>query len=567
LLELLSIVTVRLNPGLRVGDLFALLHALVVVAALAAFVELAGRQPRSMAIAAATGLAIGLSPLFAATLSPPWEAAAFALCASAALLTSTRFARHAGPSREVALFSLAGLLAGALLVPPWLVVAASGAFFTGARASSTPARPGRWTAGITAAAGLTLLSLVILSPLRSDVLAGSPSWHALAGCVLPRPSAARTMAVATTVGWWLGPFALGLAALGAFVEGPRIGWRRGVLAVGTALVCLVLASATPMSAQVALAPLAVVLWWLAASGMGQVVGTIGRGSFARVAAALVLLLLPALESSRRITDERDDLVRPRGHEKQTLRQMTATLNLVSPDARFVQEDSTVDVLLRASVIGGRRRTKRFTVVAPQPESVAQAIPGGAVYAFPRRQEDLSLRGFAVEPVTTAGGQHAIEGLARITATRPCRIVGDAFADVTGASGRIAMSADSEPARGPVVMYLGAEAAGAPTPDGWPPRTIRGFRFFTFDQRTGARSDRLLAEARDAGLSTGHPVLAEPFVLRLTLHRTPRAPLALAVVLGASFPIGVAKLEPGAAAAGQLRVCDAPAVRISPLPGQ
>ncbi len=572
LLELISIAAVRLNPDLRVGQLFDLLHAVVIVLALAAFVELVCRQTRNTAVAAVTGLAVGLSPLFASTLSPPWEAAAFAVCAAAALLTGSRFARRLDSSWVFVLFSLAILLTGALLVPPWLVVAASGAFVTGVMAWPRVNHSGRWIAGVTAAAGLALLALVILNLSRPDVLAGSSSWHALAACALPRPSAASTMAYVSTIGWWFGPFALALAVLGAFVEAPRAGWRRSVLTAGIGLVCLVLAAGAAMNAPVALAPLVVALWCLAASGLGEVVNAMGRGPFRRVAAALVLLLLPTLEASRRVTEERDDWVRPRGHETQTLRHTTAMLNLVAQGATFVEEDSTVDVVLRASVFGGRRRSKPFTVVAPRPDAIAHALVGRAVYAFPRRQEDLSLRGFVIEPLTAAGlrrndGRQAIEGLAAITATRRCQIAGDTWADLTGASGRIAISADSETARGPVVIYLGGATAVEPRPDGWPPRTTRGFHFFTFDQLTGTRSDRLLAEARDTGLTSEHPVLAEPFIIRLTLHRTPRAPLALAVTLGASFPIGVAKLERGGADVGHLTVCDAPAVPISPLVGR
>lgn len=569
LLELTSIATVRLHPDLGVGQLFYVLQAAVIVAALAAFVELACRQTRNVAVAAATGLAIGLSPLFAATLSPPWEAAAFGVCTAAALLAGSRFVRRLGSSWACVVLALAVLLTGALLVPPWLVVAASGACVTGVLAWPRVNHSRRGIAGGAAAAGLALLVLAILTLSRPDVLSGSSSWRALASCVLPRPSVAGTMADASTIGWWFGPFALALALLGAFVEAPRAGWRRSALTAGIGLVCLVLASGSGMSAQVALAPSAVALWYLAASGLDQVVNAIGRGHVQRVAAVLVLLLLPTLEASRRVTEERDDWVRPRGHETQTLRQMTGMLNLVSQDSSFVEEDSTVDVLLRASVFGGRRRGKPFTVVAPRPDAVAHALADRAVYAFPRRQEDLSLRGFAIEPLTAAGvrrddGPHGIEGLAAITATRRCRIVGDTWADLTGASGRIAISADSEAARGPVVIYLGGATSATPGPDGWPPRTIRGFSFFAFDQLTGTRSARLRAEARDAGLTSDHPVLAEPFVLRLILHRTPRAPRALAVTLGASFPIGVATLQRGAGDVGHLTICDAPAVPISPL---
>jgi hypothetical protein len=572
LLELTSIATVRLNPDLRIGQVFDLLHAAVIVVALAAVVELVCRRTGNIAIAASIGLAIGLSPLFPATLSPPLEAAAFGICAAAALLSGSRFAGRAASSRAFVLSSLAVFLIGALLVPPWLIVAASGALLAGAMAWPGLNRPRRWTTGITVAAGVTLLALVIVNLSRPDALAGPSSARALAACVLPRPSATRTIAFAGTIGWWFGPFALALAALGAFVEAPRVGWSRSGLTVGIGIVCLVLASGVPLSAQVALAPLAVALWWLAASGLDQVVNAIGRGPLQRVTAALVLLLLPTLEASRRIAEERDDWVPPHGHEQQTLHQTTAMLNQVSQDAVFVEEDSTVDALLRAAVFGGRRRTKPFTVIAPQPDAIAHALVGRAVYAFPRRQRDLSLRGFVIEPLSAAtlGGDdlpRRIEGLAAITATHRCQTIGDTWADVTGRSGRIAISADSESARGPVVIYLGGATAVAPRPDAWPPRAIRGFRVSTYDQRAGTRSDRLLAEARDTGLTGEHAVLAEPFVVRLTLHRTPRAPLALPVVLAASFPIGVAKLERAGADAGHLMVCDAPAVSISSLSQQ
>jgi hypothetical protein len=568
LLELVSIAMVRLNPDLQVGQLFDVLRVVVVTVALAAFVELVRRQTRSLAIAAATGLSVGLSPLFGATLSLPWEAAAFGVCAAAALLTVSRFGRRPGSSRAFVLLGLAILLSGALLVPPWLVVAAAGAFVTGAIAWPRLTDSRRWLAGAATAAGLVLLVLVVLNLSKPDMLSGSSSWRAITSCAVPRLSTARTMAHVKTIGWWFGPFALALAALGAFVEAPRAGWRRSVLTAGIGLACLVLASGPPMIAPVALAPSAVVIWWLAASGLKQVVAAIGRGRVRQVAAALVLVLLPTLEASRRVTEQRDDGIRPRGHETQTLRQMTAMLNLVSQDAAFVEEDSTVDVLLRASVFGGRRSSKPFTVVASQPNAIAHALVGRAVYAFPHGQEDLSLRGFVIEPLTAAragrDGAHEMAGLAAITATRPCQIVGDTWADLPSHSARIGISADSEAAHGPIVIYFGGAASGEPSPEGWPPRTIRGFHFFSFDRLTPTRADRLMAEMGASGLPGGHPLLAEPFILRLTLHRTPRAPLALAVALGASFPTGVVKLERSSTEAGHLTVCDAPAVPISPL---
>src|SRR4029079_4360561 len=97
-----------------------------------------------------------------------------------------------------------------------------------------------------------------------------------------------------------------------------------------------------------------------------------------------------------------------------------------------------------------------------------------------------------------------------------------------------------------------------------PRMLRGFGFFTYDQGGDGGSARLQAEGRDVGLRPDHPVLSAPFVVRLTLHRTPRAPLALPVLLGAPFPSGAAKLDRASAEAGHLIVCDAPAIQIAPL---
>jgi hypothetical protein len=470
-------------------------------------------------------------------------------------------------------------LAAALLVPPWLVLAAAGTFLTigaaapGAFGSNRRrlGRSGQWVAGAVAAAGLTALAIAILNLSRPGALAGLPWWRALASCTLPWPSRSPLIASAGAIGWAFGPFALALAALGLFGETQQAGWRRPALAAGAAVLCLGLAAGAGLSPHIALAPSAVGLWWLAASGLLELVTAIGRKPAFQFASVLALVLLPALEASRLRAEERDDWVRPRGHEKTTLRYMRAVLSQVSSTAVFVEEDSSTDVVLRASIAGRRRTSRSLTVVAPRPEVVRRALESGAVYAFPRQQENLGQRGFTIEalPVTVFGRDNAAEkigGLATIAATRRCQVIGTAWVDLdgAGAQGRIAMAADSETARGPMTIYLGGTMATQPIPDGWPPRTTRGFVFGLFDQRDGKRSDRLMAEARDAGLPTGHAALAEPFVVRLTLHRTPRAPLALAVALGASFPFGVARLEPGSADAGPLTVCSAPAIDVIPL---
>ena len=570
LLELISIASVRLDPDLGIGVVLAVLRPAAIVVGLAAFVNLVFRRARHMGIAAATGLAVGLSPLFPATLSPPWEAAAFAVCAAGALLFGSLVE---GRTRSPLLLAFAGLcwfLAVSLLVPPWIVLAAAGTFLTVGSAVPRLGRPARWMAGGVAAASLAALAIFVLSLARPGALAGIPSWRALASCTLPWPSPARAMASASTIGWAFGPFALALAALGLYAEAHQAGWRRGAAAAGVAVLCLGLAAGAGLSPHIALAPVAVGLWWLVALGLGELMKAIGRTPALQVARAVVLVLLPVLEASRLGAVERDDWIRPRGHEKATLRDMRAVLSQVSSSAVFVEEDATIDILLRASIAGRRRSRRSISIVPPRSDVIRQALESGAVYAFPRQQENLSQRGFAIEPLAVTVFRRddvaeRVGGVAMIVATRRCQVIGTTWVDLAGAGaqGRIAMVAESEAARGPLTVYLGGPMAAQPVPDGWPPRTTRGFLFGRFDQREGTRSDRLLAEARRFGLPPDHAALAEPFVVRLTLHRTPRAPLALPIALGASFPFGVARLE-GGPDAGPLTICEAPPVEIAPL---
>src|SRR5262245_25928352 len=63
LVELGSVVVLRIGPDLAVGRVLGALQAILVTAALAAFVELAFRSTGSVCTSVGTGLAVGLSPL------------------------------------------------------------------------------------------------------------------------------------------------------------------------------------------------------------------------------------------------------------------------------------------------------------------------------------------------------------------------------------------------------------------------------------------------------------------------------------------------------------------------
>ena len=223
----------------------------------------------------------------------------------------------------------------------------------------------------------------------------------------------------------------------------------------------------------------------------------------------------------------------------------------------------MDLLLRAALIN-RRGTNRVTVIPSTRADVLAALQTSRVYAFPSAQRDLNVRGFVIESLADPRRpDKQLRGLARVTGTRPCAELGRTWVDLAGvgASGRVALSAASELAEGPVVVYFSGATAYTPGPDGWPPRAQRGFDLRMFGRRTAEESARLDAEAKEAGLQ-GHPVFASPFVARLTLYRTPHAPLALPIVLGPPRARGVGRLVADYAGALPLTICDTPNTQIA-----
>jgi hypothetical protein len=567
LVELASIVAVRTRLDLTVGVWFGAVHALAVIVGLAAFVIVASRATGNIAVAASTGLAIGLSPAFPRTLAPPREAVAFTVCACGAVIFARSPNWYANKAMLLHRFPVVvAWLVAALVVPEWTIGAALGAGITFCLIASGLDRTRRYIGGgVTALLCVLLVMMMFAVFPRIDGGTSSPSpWQALAACSTP---AWHQVGLTAVFGRLLGPFAFALAALGLFAGAQIAGWRRCVAATAAGLAGLALVGISQSNAPETVIPWLFGAWLLAAIGFQQVV-SLSRSSVARVIAAVLLVLFPILQVARLRAEERDDWVRSLGHEAATLRHVIAVLNVVPANATFAEEDATIDLLMRAAVFGGRRAGKPFTIAPRRRGVIKSALDQGPVYAFPRAQQDLSQRGFVIQPVARIGrnrddSDKTVHGLAAITGTRPCQVVGERWVDLAGigATGRIAMSTDSESAYGPIVLYLGGPMAGEPAPDGWPLRATRGFRAATFDRETEAHADRLQAEARARELSD-RDVFAAPYVTRLTLHRTPRAPLTLGILLGASRPVGVAKGEYfDPSPSSHLTICEAPPIKI------
>ena len=150
-------------------------------------------------------------------------------------------------------------------------------------------------------------------------------------------------------------------------------------------------------------------------------------------------------------------------------------------------------------------------------------------------------------------------MATISGLRPCLAVEDRWSDVTPAivQGRVSLVADRNGSRAPCTVR------GWSTPNRAGARWVvsqSAARFPSRHLRTAGRRpfNRLLTEARSNGLPADHPILGAPFVARLRLHRTPRAPLALAVVLGRVFT--QASRTDLAHDRNPLSLCDAPGSR-------
>jgi hypothetical protein len=160
----------------------------------------------------------------------------------------------------------------------------------------------------------------------------------------------------------------------------------------------------------------------------------------------------------------------------------------------------------------------------------------------------------------------ISGLEMIVGRRPCRLMQREWVDVSdvAAAGRIAVIAQSDASFGPVSLLLAGATSPVLVPESWSRRMIRGFSVSIFTRRIPAETERLLTEGRTLGVPADHPVLAAPVLLELSLERIPRGPLALPVILGASLPVGIARLDPKASSSEQLWVCDASAAHVTPF---
>ena len=543
-LDLFAMLIVRAWPDMRVGPLFTVLQAIAVTLAFGAFGELALRASGSFVVAAAVVVTLGISQPFAAGFALPSQAAAFAATALAALAFRAWYNEKESSRRSTVRLCLA-LVFAAAIVPAWTASCALLVFVVLQR-SGTRGRVLGVASASAIAAGIPILVAVVVNRAGS-----APPWSA---CVLPgTPLSFKSVRGVMDAA---GPLVLALSALGGYAAALRSGQQRTGLLIGFAMLAVAPGLRDVWAPGVAVAPALVAVFGLAGIGLAEMLTHVPRQG-GSIVSALLIAALPGLQLSR--APDRQDAPRALlGHEKTTLAQIRGLVNLVPPASTIVEEDASVDLLLRALSFAGRPSSRPLGIIPLSRGSVLGALSAGPVFAFPGGQRDLGLRGFALENVATFAGT-AGHGLAAVSGTRACVQLQKTWVDLddVGMHGRVALVADSDAASGPVVVYFSGTDGYTPGPDNWASRTMPGFDLQMFDRNSAASAAAMNAEAADAGLS-GHAVFASPYVARLTLLRVPHAPLALPIVLGPPRARGVGKLAAEPADARPLTLCDAPA---------
>jgi hypothetical protein len=554
--DLVAIVAARQWPDAAIGNIAFWMFIATAFAALGFFAQFVNGTTGSTPLAAAITVTIGIAMLAPGASGLPWILAAFGSCALAALAIRP-FVERALPPRRSAALACAALLIAASVVPAWIPGCTAAAVAVIWQTPISSAK--RVLASAIAVIALCVVPLSILAATQTAGLVHSISWSA---CVWSTNAHGGRLAALGSLVDLAGPIVLALAALGLWTATTGIGSRP---VVG---ICLVLALATVPGlgdgwpAPVILAPVLFGIWACAALGLRETVRAFGSSRRQAVGMALVVFLLPFLHWTIVRAQANGSILSPEGHGRASLRLIRSVLNLLPPGSSLVEEDAMVETLVRAARFG-RRPAKALALVSRDRVAVLDALRTSAVYAFPAGQRELTLRGFIVEPVEGPiypGGR--LRGVSAVTGSRACAELQNAWVDLSrvAASGRIALSARSERAEGPVVFYFTGTTAYLPGPDHWPNDARRGFHVRIFGRGTPEESARLEAEAAENGLQ-GNAVFNAPFVARLTVYRTAHAPLTLPIALGPPRAHGIGRLTADYPGALPLTVCDAPTITI------
>jgi hypothetical protein len=208
-------------------------------------------------------------------------------------------------------------------------------------------------------------------------------------CVLPTPVAESTRAWmngAQLVLSSMGPYAVGLAALGAFA---LIANRQaGLWAVTYALAASMGTASSNEPFLRGFGTLLIGMWLCVAVGLREVLRACAPSAAGRIAAVLLVTLLPGFQILRFFSAAQ--ATNTYGLEQLSARDLKHLLALFPDRSALVQEDATVAVLLRSVSGSWDKMGKIFGLVPRDPDAVHQLETGAQmhVFALPASQAEL-----------------------------------------------------------------------------------------------------------------------------------------------------------------------------------
>lgn len=561
LLELVASLAALARPATSLGEMLIAAHRVAIGAAAALTALATWRFTQSWISAAAIGVIAAASSWMLPRLAPTDAAALLAAAA-----TWCAVAGRGGYG------VVAGLIAASAIAPSLTVPSAMLCWWVGRR------RAGDW-----GGAGLACLSIAVTAAVMlalPSFPAQSPSLVTFREMLPGAFSAHRAIEVAAFAVSGVGPLTAALAALGVFsvFAGGRAGsallasdgGRRNAVftLVWPAAISLATMWSDASPART-IAPLVVGLWLLTGLGLTAAMRA-SRPGWRRVtvAGAVVAVLLAVALTPRLSTRPSvGDAVVPMGHGTLTRTAFQSVLYQLPSGSGIVNEDAVTDLLLR-SLSGSLRRARlEFTLIERTAESVDLARHGRRVFALPRAQRELQQRGVQLAD----GLAPAVTGIAEVVTVLPCDVTSATWQTSGAAIGAtsLAIVAESEAVRGPIVLYTGGPTAIEVTTIGWPSLAQRGFIHRGYDPPL--RGQPTLAQDRSTDAAPlQHPAVVAPHVSRTELWRVPGAPLALTVSL--STPPSDALVAQFAQATGHVQLCrvfpfDVQALSVGPDTGR
>jgi hypothetical protein len=265
----------------------------------------------------------------------------------------------------------------------------------------------------------------------------------------------------------------------------------------------------------------------------------------RLAAALLVVLLPLLQLSRRPDAPASSHI-PHGHEELSLAAFTRLVSALPDGAVVVREDALTDILWRALDGTWQKSGKALRTVDREPAATASLAQSTAtfLYALPNAQESLQKMGFTL----TAAAPPQVAGVARVEWGGACQVLTSDWRDATGVASfrTLSMVAGDDRSRGTVEIRLAGSAPLDVKQVGWTAYAAPGFSRDTYQSTQPEDRGRLLRDLDDAAAPHDPRLTDASSGLAIVMWRRPGVGRVLTIDLVGTPIYAIARYAPGPA---------------------